>query len=385
MIKHNDKSSHAKIEVNLNKLYEQVLKAKADWQNTFDSISDMICILDKDARITRMNRSFSTRMNKPYESLLGARCYEAIHATCSPSTCPFSTVMETKQSIRNVMEIQIGDAVFTTSLFPFFDAESKLHGAVYVFRDITDQKILENKLIQSDKMAAIGTLAAEIAHEINNPLDYITNYLYLLSESLPPEFGKREYLKKIEAGIDNLAALTRDLLEFSRPQIDAFVPLELHKVIDESLEFSGKYLQEKQVKVIKNYRCRPHCVAGSLRMLQQVLLNLILNALDALPNGGVITITSSIRNSHFILEFADTGSGIPEANLPRIFEPFFTTKKNLDKRGTGLGLTICYNIIYQHKGEIHVSSKTGEGTKFTITLPLYHEEKGEAKEHIRGV
>jgi signal transduction histidine kinase len=383
MIKHNDKSSHAKIEVNLNKLYEQVLKAKADWQNTFDSISDMICILDKDARITRMNRSFSARMNKPYEFLLGKRCHEAIHATCSPSTCPFSTVMETKQSIRNVMEMQIGDAVFTTSLFPFFDAESKLHGAVYVFRDITDQKILENKLIQSDKMAAIGTLAAEIAHEINNPLDYITNYLYLLSESLPPEFDKREYLKKIEAGIDNLSALTRDLLEFSRPQIDVFVPLEMHKVIDESLEFSGKYLQEKQVKVIKNYRCRTHRVAGSVRMLQQVLLNLILNSLDALPNGGTITITSSTRNGHFILEIEDTGVGIPEANLPRIFEPFFTTKKNFEKRGTGLGLTICYNIIYQHKGEIRVSSKIGEGTKFTITFPLYHEEKGHAKECVR--
>src|SRR3989337_2965964 len=247
-----------KIGMNLNKLYEQVLKAKADWQNTFDSISDMICILDKDARITRIDRSFNARVKKPYESLLGARCYEAIHSTCSPSTCPFSTVMETKQSIRNVMEIQIGDSVFTTSLFPFFDAESKLHGAVYLFRDITDQKVLENKLMQSDKMAAIGTLAAEIAHEINNPLDYITNYLYLLSESLPPEFGQREYLKKIEAGIDNLSALTRDLLEFSRPQIDIFAPIDMHKIIDESLEFAGKYIQKKQVKVIKDFRCRTH-------------------------------------------------------------------------------------------------------------------------------
>jgi signal transduction histidine kinase len=382
MIKHNDRTKHANIEVNLNKLYEQVLKAKADWQNTFDSISDMICILDKDARITRMNRSFSARMKKPYESLLGAHCYEAIHATCSPTTCPFSAVMETKQSIRNVMEIQIGDSVFTTSLFPFFDAESKLHGAVYVFRDITDQKVLENKLLQSDKMAAIGTLAAEIAHEINNPLDYITNYLYLLSESLPPEFGKREYLKKIEAGIDNLSALTRDLLEFSRPQIDIFVPLDMHRVIDESLEFSGKYLQEKQVKVITDYRCRSHRVAGSVRMLQQVLLNLILNSLDAMTNGGTINIATFCRKSHFVLEFADSGIGIPEANLPRIFEPFFTTKKNFEKRGTGLGLTICYNIIYQHKGEIHVSSTAGEGTKFTISLPLYHEEKGQEKQHI---
>jgi len=360
-----------KIGMNLNKLYEQVLKAKADWQNTFDSISDMICILDKNARITRMNRSFSDRMRKPYEALIGAFCYEAIHASCSPSTCQFSTVIETRQPVQNVMEIQIEDSIFTTSLFPFFDAKNNLHGAVYVFRDITDEKALENKLIQSEKMAAIGTLAAEIAHEINNPLDYITNYLYLLSESLPPEFGKREYLKKIEAGIDNLSALTRDLLEFSRPHIDIFAPVDMHKVIDESLEFAGKYIQEKQVKVIKDFRCRNDLVSGSERMLQQVLLNLILNSLDAMTNGGTISITTACSNGNFILEFMDTGVGIPEANLPRIFEPFFTTKKNSEKRGTGLGLTICYNIIYQHRGEIQVSSKMGEATKFTISLPLF--------------
>jgi signal transduction histidine kinase len=174
----------------------------------------------------------------------------------------------------------------------------------------------------------------------------------------------------MEAGIDNLAALTRDLLEFSRPQIDVFAPLDVHKVIDSSLEFAGKYIHDKRVEVTKNYGCQAGPVMGSERMLQQVLLNLTLNALDAMQAGGRITIATSCRPGQFVIEFGDTGAGIPGEHIQRIFDPFFTTKKSQEKRGTGLGLTICYNIINQHGGEMRVASTVGEGTTFTIFLPL---------------
>ena len=355
----------------LKTLYGQVIKVKADWQNTFDSIPDMICILDREARITRVNRAFSVRMNKSYHELIGASCHEIIHGMATPpEMCPFSTVLQTSDPVGYEMEIQIGDSLFETSLFPYLDSSGDVQGAVHIFRDVTDQKALKQKLLHSEKMAAIGTLAAEIAHEINNPLDYINNYLYLLSETLPDDFDKKEYLDKIEAGIDNLATLTRDLLEFARPQIDAFGPQDMHTVIEHSLEFSGKYLAEKQVQITKQYGCPEKKVLGSGRMLQQVMLNLILNSLDAMPDGGTITIATKCENDMFIMEFTDTGVGIPEVNRSRIFEPFFTTKKTSGKRGSGLGLSICYNIINQHNGDIRVSSNEGEDTTFTVVLPL---------------
>ncbi len=234
----------------------------------------------------------------------------------------------------------------------------------------TLQKALRDRLIQSEKMAAIGTLAAEIAHEINNPLDYISNYLYLLSESLPQDFPERAYLSKIEAGIDNLSALTRDLLEFSKPRTDVFTLVDIHSVIDAALEFASINILGKKVEIImKRCNVKP-MLMGAARLLQQVLLNLINNSLDAMPNGGSISIATSIVNGRIYLEFEDTGTGIPEAHLPRIFDPFFTTKKSIEKRGTGLGLTICYNIIKQHDGDIEASSRVGEGTKFRIMLPV---------------
>ncbi|OGW30119.1 MAG: hypothetical protein A2X56_00405 [Nitrospirae bacterium GWC2_57_13] len=355
----------------LNRLTEQVIKAKADWQNTFDSISDLVCILDCQSRITRVNRAFSLRLNKRFEELIGVPCCEVILHSCpQQGSCAFNSVLSSRQPLLNEMDLELGDALFQTSLYPFVDKDGALQGAIRIFHDITAQKLLEEELVRSDKMAAVGKLAAEISHEINNPLDYISNYLYLLGDSLPPEFPQREYLKKIEAGIDNLAALTRDLLEFSRPQSDVLAPLNMHRVIDGSLDFSGSYLQEKQIQVVKRYACADPVVAGSERMLQQVLLNLIVNALDAMPGGGMVSVATSCDRGRFVLQFSDTGPGIAQAHLTKIFEPFFTTKKSSGKRGTGLGLTICYNIINYHKGEIHVSGGEGTGAAFTISLPL---------------
>jgi PAS domain S-box-containing protein len=355
------------------KLYEQVVRAKAEWQNTFDSIPDLICILDKNARIRRVNRSFSVRLRKHYETLIGAHCDEILDAPDrTPTSALFSTVLKTGYPVQGEHEVEIDGTVYVKTLYPFYDAAGNIHGAVQVLRDVTDQKRLKDKLVQSEKMAAIGTLAAEIAHDINNPLDYINNYLYLLSESLPPDFQKREYLDRIQAGIDNLAALTRDLLEFSRPPMDTFSPIAIEAVLESALELTAEGLKAKSIVIGRQFTCRDVRLMGSERMLLQVFVNLIQNAIDAMAPGGTLFISSSTSPDHCTLLFRDTGSGIPERNISRIFDPFFTTKKTATKRGTGLGLAICYNIISKHHGEISVSSKEGEGASFTITLPVGH-------------
>ena len=351
-------------------LYDRIVKAKTDWEATFDSIPDMICIIDKDGKIVRVNRAFSRRMKKSYDALIGAHCAEIIHdSPVHPGSRPFSVMVDAAQPSQQEWDLAIEGDIFTTSLSPFHDTVGNLQGSILIFRDITDKKRLEERLIQSEKMAAVGTFAAEIAHEINNPLDYIGNYLYLLSESLPPDFDKRGYLKKVQLGIDNLELMTRDLLEFARPQVEPFEPLELTDVIDAALELAGKKIIDARIMVMKRYGCQNRLVVGSARMLQQVFLNLFQNALDAMQPGGHIIVTTSCNEVRCTVNVEDTGSGISEKNLARVFEPFFTTKKSLVKRGTGLGLAICYNIIKQHDGEISVFSKEGKGTVISISLP----------------
>jgi two-component system, NtrC family, sensor kinase len=348
-----------------------VSKANADLHHAVDSFSDMICILDGESRITHVNRSFSERLNKPYKKIVGSYCYEVLHSSRKPlPTCPFRAVMQTGQPMQVTGDFEIGDGLFTASIIPFYDAAGGLHGAVHIFREIDELKKAKNKSVQSEKMTAIGTLAAEIAHEINNPLHYINNYLYLISESLPPDFSNRDYLDKIQSGLDSLVVLTRDLLEFARPRLDVFVPVDVHRIMDTSLELAAKAISEKRVGIIKQYECIDKQVLGSDDVLQQVFANLIQNALDSMTMDGSITIQSSCKKNLLTLKIGDSGTGIPRKNISKIFDPFFTTKKNAPKRGTGLGLSICYNIIKQLQGDITVSSEEGTGTTFTITLPF---------------
>jgi two-component system NtrC family sensor kinase len=219
-----------------------------------------------------------------------------------------------------------------------------------------------------------GTLAGHIAHEINNPLEYISNYLYLLSESLPPDFTRRDYFQKIEKGIANLAALTRDLLDLSRAETADFQPREIRRIIEGSIEGYQHQFHQRNVRVRRKYRCNDCVILCSEQMLQQVFNNVIQNALDAMMGeGGELSVTTSCGTGVFILEFSDTGTGISGENLGKVFLPFFTTKKSIEKRGTGLGLTLCYNFIRRHRGTIRLNSAPGKGTKVSITLPLFVE------------
>jgi signal transduction histidine kinase len=224
---------------------------------------------------------------------------------------------------------------------------------------------------RSEEEVTFEALAGHVAHEINNPLEYINNYLYLLSESLPSAFPKRDYLQKIENGIAHLAALARDLLEISRRSADDFKPQAIHGIIDRSIEnFQHQFIQ-KNVKVSRSYRCTDCVVLCSEHMLNQVFNNVIQNALDAMTGGGgELSVITSCTNGMFTLQFADTGVGIAREHLGKVFHPFFTTKKSNEKRGTGLGLTLCYNFTKLHRGLIRLESRLGSGTTVTIALPL---------------
>ncbi len=222
--------------------------------------------------------------------------------------------------------------------------------------------------LQAEKMAAIATLAAEIAHEFNNPLHYISNYLYLLSTELPQDFKGAEYIEKIQGGIDSLAAMTKSLLEFSRPPQDEFALVDIHSTLDAALAQIMDTAAAQRYELRKEFRCRAATVRGSDRMLQQVFMQVFQNAVDAMSEGGRLTVSTACSKGSVLVAIEDNGIGIPERNISRVFDPFFSTRKN-SKRGTGLGLSVSYNVIKQHLGEIRLTSIEGQGTKVTIILP----------------
>ncbi len=235
-----------------------------------------------------------------------------------------------------------------------------------VYRDITAKKSLESQLLEAEKLATTGRVVASVAHEINNPLEGIINYLQLLLERID-DYERKKYVELVMEGIYRIAGIVRSLLEANQnvteEEGDHSINYHIQSVVDLfQKELSQAKVTVKQIfdKKIPKVRCQPN-------QLEQVFTNLILNSIDSMPHGGIIKITTQVKDDKLLIEFADNGCGIPEKDLTNIFEPFFSTKKGT---GTGLGLWICYNIIIGHAGKINVKSNLDVGTTFQVILPL---------------
>ena len=237
-----------------------------------------------------------------------------------------------------------------------------------IYYDVSDRKRLESQLIQSEKMAAIGQLAAGIAHEIRNPLGIIMNALYDLSEILPTDNPEvREGLQIAKDEIIRAQEIITNLLEFSRESGAEMEEISLNDLLRKTLQLMQKYLQTNNVKVVTAFGKVGSCLANQ-NALRQVFLNLITNAVQAMPQGGELRLrTQRKANRNVLIEFSDTGVGIPERHLHSIFNPFFTTKE--PGQGTGLGLSVVHSIIKRYQGNITVQSKPQVGTTFLIELP----------------
>lgn len=242
-----------------------------------------------------------------------------------------------------------------------------------LYQELIDQiQILQAtqvKLIHSEKMGALGRLIASISHEINNPLQSIQGCLTLAKEELEspvrPEKIAR-YLDIAEGEIERIATIVRRVREFYRPSGQERAPTDIHQTLESVLELSGKELQHSYVDVERIWDPAIPLVVANQDHLKQVFLNLVINAIDAMPDGGHLSIRTILDREHVIIEFSDTGIGMPPEIQARLFEPFFTTKAH----GSGLGLSISYGIIQEHSGQIFVQSEVGKGTTFTIVLPI---------------
>lgn len=224
------------------------------------------------------------------------------------------------------------------------------------------------QLVQAEKLAALGQLSARVAHEVNNPLGIIKNYLLMIRDDLAAHAKPTENVQIVTEEVDRIASIVRQLLDMFRPRNEGFAETDVEEVIDETILLLSLHAQKGRVDIDKRFSSPLPHVHASPEQLKQVFLNLMINACDFMPGGGTITISGFTENQHLNLTFCDTGPGIPADNFAKIFEPFFTTKAA--GKGTGLGLSVCESIMRAHGGQISAANNAKGGACFTISLPL---------------
>jgi len=251
--------------------------------------------------------------------------------------------------------------------------------ATYEELSESQQRLRESQeqLIQAEKLTSLGQLAASIAHEVNNPLSGVLVYTQLMTKKMDSDKLSKEtaleYLSKMESELTRSTKLVRNLLDFARQSLPALRQVDINEVVNRSFDLAAHSAELQHVQVVKELAYSLPEIMADFDQLQQVCTNLIMNAIQAMPEGGVLTIRTSADNSQVKIEIQDTGVGISPENMRKLFTPFFTTKKEI--KGVGLGLAVSHGIIQRHHGRIEVQSKEGDGSTFTVYLPLHHEER----------
>ncbi|MBW1960526.1 MAG: PAS domain S-box protein [Deltaproteobacteria bacterium] len=259
-----------------------------------------------------------------------------------------------------------------------YDQQGNIVGYEGLNVDQTQRKQMEKKLRQtqeqllnSEKLAAMGRLTSQIAHELNNPLYGIMNTLELLKTEIPSQNKRRKILEMALSETIRLSDLLKKMLSFSKPDQEEKQVVDINRILDEILLLHEKQFRENDIRIVSSFAEDLGKVHASINQLRQVFLNIVSNAKDAMPSGGTLTVKTSSRNGIIQIDISDTGIGISAENMNRIFDAFFTTKESV--KGVGLGLSVCYQFIKYHGGDISVTSQPNVGTTFTITLPEYKE------------
>jgi two-component system NtrC family sensor kinase len=260
-----------------------------------------------------------------------------------------------------------------------YDEEGKEIGSVGIFKDLRERLRIERELremqqalLQSEKLAAMGRLTSQIAHELNNPIYGIMNTLELLKTEIPPESKRRRILELSLSETQRLAEMLRNMLSFSKPEEEKRSPVKINELVEGILLVMEKQMRESNIQVETYFDDTLPEVMASTNQMRQVVLNLLKNAKEAMPKGGLLTVRTSREDRKVRVAIQDTGVGIPEEIRDKIFDAFFTTKQKV--KGVGLGLSVCYGIIKDHGGEIKVESEVHKGTTFIIHLPMCSQE-----------
>ncbi len=359
-------SSPKKMESNILKNAEEVKRSQKDWVSIIDAITDYLFVLDPELTLVKVNSSFASTLGMHPRDIVGHKIAEVFKLDAADGEALGKVLASGTPS---TYEKKIGDNMYQISIFPLREEDRTL--TIHVMKDITEVKWLKDQLYHSEKLASIGLLVSGVAHELNNPLTGTIAYTELLSMKVGDEGVKTE-LKKILVSAERCKKIVDNLLTFSRQRTPARSLESINDLIDRAIDLRIYWLRMHSIRIEREYDPSA-TVFVDAQQIQQVVLNLLMNAEQAIADAGradgkIRFVTRSDRASRsFRIQVIDNGPGISPGISAKIFDPFFTTKPV--GIGTGLGLSISHGIITEHGGSIRFENAEGGGAVFTIELP----------------
>jgi two-component system NtrC family sensor kinase len=374
---------------------EKITLSKKQLETAFDAITDLICALDSDLRITRVNKSYAAFVGVPIPKLLGRHCWEAFWSRAEPCDhCPAQMTFATgKPVLKHQIKMPDKDRprYFTVATYPVLDAAGKPQNVIEHIRDSTDEKVILEQLIRSEKLASIGTMTAGIAHEMINPLSGISGTAGNMLQ-MPGKYGLNEKgVARVTAILDassRASAIVKDLLHLSRKEDGTSMLMDVNSLVLKAVEavrLKGLPSVEHKINLdtaLTRVLCDP-------TKIQQVIINLVTNAVQSVLEkksnlarehrsfSGLILISTQTEDDKVRVDISDNGTGVADDIKGKIFDPFFTTRP--PGEGTGLGLSICQKIVDEHQGRIFFES-TESLTTFSLLLPAYRPRPESAQE-----
>jgi len=366
----------------LQRKMEEYERLKEFSENIVESINVGILAVDLNDCVESWNTQIERLTGTPREAAVGRRLAELFPA----ELCKEFDEVRGQTGVHNIYKFVLrgpaglangngnghgngsGAHTLNLAIAPLVAKDLQQIGRLIIFDDVTDRDELERQLVQADKLSSIGLLAAGVAHEVNTPLAVISTYAQILAKQISEDEQKSKLLDKIAKQTFRASEIVNSLLSFSRTSTTEFVELDVGKVIQETLNLVEHQLRKSAIEVKLDTQPALPPVKGNAGKLQQVFLNLFLNARDAMEAGGTLAIHVWSEEGFARIDVADSGQGIQPENLARIYDPFFTTKAA--RKGTGLGLSVTYGIVREHGGTIEVESRWGAGSRFRVELPL---------------
>jgi signal transduction histidine kinase len=378
---------------------EEVLLEKMAIDFLMQQANERIAVLNTDFSIVEANEHYLKAAGKSKDEVIGAHCYEITHGLSAPCSsvqpelgCPLVETLRTGESAQVIHEHFLSGGTPTYCdlvTYPLKDPKGKIVRIIEVGRDLTEElssrwetriramKDDLKKMIQEDRMISLGKLVASSVHEINNPIQGLLTFSHLMQDILGEgELSAenvekfKKYVSLMSTELERCGNIISGLLSFSRQSELAPKDIDLNEILEQAIALTRHKMEIQDIQLSTKLSPHPLIVNGDVNQLQQCLLNLIFNAIEAMTEGGQMRVMSEQdkANGKALVEIRDTGTGIAEENLAHIFDPFFSTKE--EGEGTGLGLSIVYGIVKNHGGDIRVESQKGKGSTFVLSFPV---------------